>query len=103
MYDAAEVDALHREVERLRALSEHTERKLRALDAVAAVLASETTLESGMPRVLASLGVALGCAVAALWTPEGEGLELSAQWAADGIEGWSATSRRRILPGSGLA
>jgi signal transduction histidine kinase len=103
MYDTAEVDALHREVERLRATAEHAERKLRALDAVAGVLAGEATVDTGMPRVLASLGGALGCVVGGLWTPEGDGLELTAQWSADDVEGWSAASRRRTQPGLGLA
>jgi signal transduction histidine kinase len=103
MYDAAEVDALHREVERLRATAEHAERKLRALDAVVGVLAGESTIDAGMPRVLSSLGTALGCVIGAFWSPEGDGLEMTAQWAADDAEEWSNASRRRTLPGVGLA
>ena len=103
MYDAAEVDALHREVERLRATADHAERKLRVLDAVAGVLAGESTIDAGMPRVLSSLAGALGCVVGGFWSPEGDGLELTAQWAADDAEGWSNASRRRTQPGVGLA
>jgi signal transduction histidine kinase len=103
MYDAAEVDALHREVERLRATAEHAERKLRALDAVTGVLAGETTIDTGMPRVLGSLAVAFGCVVGGFWSSEGDGLELTAQWSADDVDGWSNASRRRTLSGLGLA
>ena len=103
MHDAPDVDALHREVERLRATAEHAERKLRALDAVAGVLAGETTIDAGMPRILASLGSVLGCIVGGFWAPDGDGLELTAQWAAEEVDGWAAAPRRRTLPGLGLA
>src|SRR5690242_16288571 len=103
MVDAADVDALHREVERLRGAAEHAERKLRALDAVAAVLAGETTIDGGMTRALASLGQSLGCAIGGYWAPDGDGLELLAQWSADDVEGWSSAPRRRTQPGIGLA
>ncbi|HEY0992537.1 MAG TPA: GAF domain-containing protein [Kofleriaceae bacterium] len=103
MHDAPDVDVLHREVERLRATAEHAERKLRALDAVAGVLAGETTIDAGMPRILASLASALGCIVGGFWAPDGDGLELTAQWAAEDVDGWAAAPRRRTLPGLGLA
>src|SRR5256885_16125831 len=103
MVDAADLDALHREVERLRGATEHAERKLRARAAVAAVLAGETTIDAGMPRALGSLGHSMGCVIGGFWTPEGEGLELVAQWSADDIEGWSAAPRRKTQPGIGLA
>jgi signal transduction histidine kinase len=103
MHDGPDVDTLHREVERLRAAAEHAERKLRALDAVAGVLAGETTIDAAMPRILASLASVLGSFAGAFWAPDGDGLELAAQWAADDVEGWSAAPRRRTLPGLGLA
>jgi signal transduction histidine kinase len=103
MVDAADVEALHREVERLRSAADHAERRLRALDAVAGVLAGETALDAGMPRALASLGQALGCVIGGFWAPDGDGLELVAQWAADDIEGWSSAPRRKTQPGIGLA
>ena len=103
MVDAADVDALHREVERLRGVAEHAERKLRALDAVATVLAGETTIDGGMTRALASLGQSLGCAIGGYWAPEGDGLELVAQWSTDDVEGWSSAPRRKTQPGIGFA
>jgi signal transduction histidine kinase len=102
MHDGPDVETLHREVERLRAAAEHAERKLRALDAVAGVLAGETTIDTGMPRILASLASVLGSIIGGFWAPDGDGLALTAQWAADDIEGWSAAPRRRTLPGLGL-
>src|SRR6185503_2283927 len=103
MHDAPDVDVLHREVERLRATAEHAERKLHALDAIAGVLAGETTIDAGMPRVLGSLASALGCIAGGFWAPDGDGLELAAQWAVEEFEGWSAAPRRRTVSGVGLA
>jgi len=103
MHDAtAEVDALHREIERLRTAAEHAERRLRAIDAVASVLAGDASADA-IPRVLAALGVALGCAIASYWSPEADGLELAAQWAAAELEDWVTTPRLRVAPGIGLA
>src|SRR5689334_14304081 len=100
MHDAAEVDALHREAERLRAAAESAERRARAMDAVSAVLAGETTTDTGIPRALASLGAALGGTLAGWWSPDDDGIQLLAQWSDDGSE---RAMPRHCAPGDGLA
>src|SRR5262245_53188704 len=103
MHDGADVDALYREVERLRATAEHAERKLRALDAIATVLAGENAIDTGMPRALGALAGALGCSIGGFWSPDGDGLELTSQWSADDADAWNGASRRRTTAGIGLA
>src|SRR4051812_21580438 len=89
---AAEVEPVHQEVERLRAAAARAERSLRASDAVTAVLVSETTLDAAIPRVLATLAGALGCASAAYWVAGRDGLAVTARWPSDDAE------RRPVAP-----
>jgi len=99
---AAEVEPLHREVERLRAAAETAERKLRAIDAVAGALAGESSVDLAIPRVLAALAGALACSIASYWIPDGDGLALTAQWTADEADGRTGARQRSRL-GHGLA
>lgn len=102
MHDAAEVEALQREAERLRSVADGAERRARAIDAVAAVIAGETATDTGMPRILASLGAAMGCTVAGYWLPGDDELQLTARWSEDGVER-PAAPPRRSSPGADLA
>jgi signal transduction histidine kinase len=104
MHDAADVDVLRLDAERLRTAADGAERNYRVIDALAAVLISETGADTGIPHALAAIGGALGCVVAGYWSPDGDGdgLELIAQWTADDVEDWTST-RRRSGPGVGLA
>lgn len=103
MHDAAEVDVLRHDAERLRTAADGAERSCRAIDALASVLIAETTTETGIPNALAALGAGLGCVIAGWWAPESEGLELVAQWLADDVEDGAGTTRRRSPPSIGLA
>ena len=104
MHDVpAEVDPLRREVERLRAAAESAERRLRATAAVAGALAGETSVDTAIPRVLAALGGALGCAIASYWTAEQDGLVRTLRWAADDVDDRVSAVRPRSRIGQGLA
>jgi len=104
MHDApGDVEALQRELARVRAAAEGSERKLRVIDAVDAVLAGETAADTGIPRVLAALGPALDCAVASFWAPGAEGLERVARWATDDIAERSGAPGGRGAPCATLA
>ncbi|HEY0480771.1 MAG TPA: GAF domain-containing protein [Kofleriaceae bacterium] len=95
-------DVLQREVARLRVAADHAERKLRAIDAVDAVVAGETSAEAGMPRILGGVGAALGCSIASFWAPGGDDLALVARWTADDVEARHAAPRTGS-PGATLA
>ena len=100
MHDVvAEVEPLHREVERLRAAAERAERRLRTIDVVTAVLASETAVAPAIPSVLAALAGALGCASAAYWSPAPDGLAVIARWPADAADRGLVAQRSRIDQG----
>lgn len=104
MHDATrDGEILHREIAQLRAAAAGAERKLRAIDAVAAVLADEGSADAGVPRILAGLGQALGCAIASYWAPGDSGLERTARWTADGIADPIGPPRGDDSPGAGLA
>ena len=61
MHDAtANVESLHREIARLRSAADHAERKLRAIGAIDDVLAGETSADTGVPHLLAGLGLRIG-------------------------------------------
>lgn len=102
MRDAAEVDVLRPDADQLRSAADGAERSYRAVDALAAALIGETTAEAGIPAALAAIGGALGCVVASYWSPDGDELELVAQWTAPGVAEATA-ARRRSPPGAGLA
>jgi len=99
-----ELETLRAEVERLRALHDATDRRLRASHAVARVLSEATSIEAAMPRILAALAGALGCALADFWIPQGGELVLGAAWTADGIGvAWEELSRKhRFKSGDGV-
>jgi len=99
-----DVEALRREVERLRAAADATERRLRATHAVARVLGEETTVATAMPRILGALAHALGCTFAGYWVPDGDALAASSTWRADGTPAtWDEASRQhRFERGVGL-
>ena len=103
MHDAGEVDALHREIARLRAVADQADRKLRLIDAIDAVLAAETSAEAGVPRLLAGIGAALGCAIAGFWAPGGGGLERVARWTDDDAEDRGGPARGHGSPSETLA
>jgi signal transduction histidine kinase len=100
---SAELDPLHREVERLRAAVERAERKLRAADAVAGALIGETSVDTAIPRVLSALGGALGCAIASYWVPDKDGLVRTARWTADDVGELPGPERPRSRISQGLA
>lgn len=99
-----ELETLRGEVERLRALHDATERRLRASHAVARVLSEATSVETAMPRILAALGTSLGCSLADFWIPQDGQLVLAAAWAAEGVGvAWEELSRKhRFTSGDGV-
>lgn len=107
MHDArTDVEALHREIAQLRDAADHAERKLRAIDAIDEAmdeaLAGETPADTGVPRLLAGLGRALGCAIASFWAPGAEVLERTARWIAEDVDPTGA-SGGPSAPGASLA
>lgn len=105
MSDAqSDVEALRHEVERLRAVGDATERRLRASHAVARVLAEERSELAALPRTLAALGGALNCSLAAFWVPADGVVECRATWRSDSVEvPWDARSLgHRFAPGEEL-
>ena len=97
-------EELRLEVERLRRSSEATERRLRASHSVARVLADATSVDDAVPRILSSLGGALGATHATFWVPNDDELTVHSVWA-DGpkLEKWTkATRGMKLKPGEGL-
>jgi signal transduction histidine kinase/putative methionine-R-sulfoxide reductase with GAF domain len=98
------VDELRLEVERLRRSSEATERRLRASHAVARVLADATSIDEAMPRILSSLGAALGATLATFWIIEDDTLAVHSSWADEPLrDAWDETCRAlQLKVGDGL-
>ena len=105
MSDASpNVDELRLELERLRRLNEATERRLRASHAVARVLSDATSIDEAMPRILSSLGGALGATLGTYWIPKDGHLVVHSLWSDEAHrEVWEASSRAfKFKPGEGL-
>lgn len=99
-----DVGELRREVERLRDEAAAAERRTRAAEAVARILAEERSEDDAMPRVLAALAGAFGAALGGYWVPAGDLLESRALWrASDAPAAWEDVApRARLHPGEGL-
>jgi signal transduction histidine kinase len=97
-------DDLRAEVERLRRSGEATERRLRASHSVARVLADATSLDEAVPRILGSLGNALGATLASYWVPRDGQLVVNATWSEEPHrEVWETVSKSfKLQPGEGL-
>ena len=107
-------EALQAELARTRALAQASERAAQASAAVGRALAelpADASEDDALPRVLELLAGALGCTLAAYWTPapgpDGAALECRATWRAnDAAVPWTAwdDASRRVLfpPGQGL-
>jgi signal transduction histidine kinase len=98
------VEDLRAEVERLRRSGEATERRLRASHSVARVLADATSLDEAVPRILGSLGSALGATLASYWVPRNGELVVNATWSEDAHrELWDTASKSfKLQQGEGL-
>ena len=106
MSDASpSIEELRSEVERLRRSSEATERRLRASHSVARVLAEATNLDDAMPKILSSLGSALGATLGSFWVPRNDVLEMHSTWSSEDKprDAWEKVSRSlKFNVGEGL-
>ena len=103
--DAPETENLRREVARLSAVAEATERRLLATHAVARALSEDASVDEAMPRILGSLATALDAKLAAFWQHDGDALAVAATYcsAADDRAAWEALCRaKRFSIGEGL-
>lgn len=106
MSDASpSIEELRSELERLRRSSEATERRLRASHSVARVLAEATNLDDAMPRMLSSLGTALGATLGTFWVPRNDTLVMHSTWSSDDKhhDAWETLSKNSTFAvGEGL-
>ena len=105
MSDAAETENLRKEVARLSAMADATERRLRATHAVARALSEDASVGEAMPRILGSLATALDAKLAAFWQPDGDALAVAATFCSVPEEraAWDALcAGKRFAMGDGL-
>jgi signal transduction histidine kinase len=100
------VEELRLELERLRRTSEATERRLRASHSVARVLSDATSIDDAIPRILSSLGGALGATLGTFWVPKDDELQVHSAWAEHSpqFDRWDKVSRAlRLKQGEGVS